>query len=123
MKEKSTGIRHFVAAFGYSMSGLRMAFGETAVRQELLLGGVNLVALVFLPLSPAVRIALFALWIAVLVVELLNTAVEAVVDLVSPGYHELAKRAKDLCSAAVFLSLTAFFSAWTYVVVLEFFCM
>ena len=118
MKENSKGIRHFIAAFRYSMSGLRMALGETAVRQELVLGVANLAALILLPLSPAVRIALFALWMCVLIVELLNTAVEAVVDLVSPDFHELAKRAKDLCSAAVFLSLTAFFSVWVYVIVL-----
>jgi len=96
-----------------------MAIGETAVRQELLLGVVNLVAIFLLPLTPATRIVLFALWMGVLIVELLNTAIEAVVDLVSPDYHELAKRAKDLCSAAVFLSLTTFFAAWAYVIVLR----
>lgn len=117
MKENSTGIGHFIAAFRYSMSGLRMLLGETAIRQEMLLGALNLVALWLLPLGTLTRLALFALWTLVLLVESLNTAIEAVVDLVSPGYHELAKRAKDIGSAAVFLSLTLFVLAWAWVLI------
>ena len=112
MKEESKGIRHFCKAFGYSMSGLRFAFREPAIRQELLLGIVNCVVLVIFNLPIWSRIVLFALWFLVFVVELLNTAIEAVVDLVSPQFNELAKKAKDLGSAAIFCSLLLFFGGW-----------
>ena len=113
MKEESKGIRHFCNAFGYSMSWLRFAFREPAIRQELLLGIVNCVVLVIFNLPIWSRIVLFALWFLVFVVELLNTAIEAVVDLVSPQFNELAKKAKDLGSAAIFCSLLLFFGGWT----------
>lgn len=112
MKETTTGIRHFYAAFRYSLSGLRMVLGESAFRQELLLGAINFAAVVWLPLPYSIRLLQVALWGIVLITELLNTAIESVVDLVSPSYHELAKRAKDLASAAVFVSLIVFFSSW-----------
>lgn len=112
MKESSKGCRHFVAAFRYSLSGLRYAFRESAVRQELLLGVVSVVALCFLDLPLPLKLWLVSMWGLVLVVELLNTAIEAVVDLVSPQFNELAKKAKDLGSAAVFCTLLLYVVAW-----------
>lgn len=111
-----TGIAHFFAAFRYSMSGLRYAFWEVAIRQELVLG-IGLLAFVALAhISIALKLILVALWFFVLITELLNTAVEAVVDLISPGYHELAKKAKDIGSAAVFCALVLLFSVWGVIV-------
>ena len=117
MKETSTGIRHFLAAFRYSMAGFRTAVRESAVRQELVLGAASYTALWFVPFPAAVKLLLGTLWVLVLVTELLNTSVEAVVDLASPDWHELAKRAKDLGSAAVFAMLVVFFGAWAYALV------
>lgn len=113
-----TGLAHFFAAFRYSMSGLRYALRETAIRQELALGIVLLAFVVLVHISTVLKLILISLWFFVLVTELLNTAVEAVVDLVSPEYHELAKKAKDIGSAAVFCALVALFSVWGLTILL-----
>lgn len=115
MKSEKKGFAHFCAAFRYSMSGQRVAVRETAVQHELLLGVVHFVLLYVCHIAWLPAIVLSAIWVGVLVVELLNTAIEAVVDLVSPDYHELAGRAKDLGSAAVFLALLAFGCSWAIV--------
>ena len=115
MKEESKGLRHLFKAFGYSVSGLRFAFKESAIRQELLLGIVNCCALSMLDLPAGARVVLFLLWALIIIVELLNTAVEAAVDLISPQFNELAKKAKDIGSAAVFCSLLVFFCGWAMV--------
>lgn len=109
---KLHGLKHFCSAFGYSMSGLRFALKEAAIRQELVLGVVHLFAIFFFQLPYVWGVALTVLWFLILIVEVLNTALEAVVDLASPAYHDLAKRAKDLGSFAVFLSLVLFFATW-----------
>ena len=113
-----TGVAHFFAAFRYSMSGLRFALRETAIRQELALGAVLLVFVGLAHIEIVLKLILASLWFIVLVTELLNTAVEAVVDLVSPDYHELAKKAKDIGSAAVFCALVALFSVWGLTILL-----
>ncbi|WDP91409.1 MAG: diacylglycerol kinase [Desulfobacter sp.] len=101
-----TGAARIWAAFLYTLKGLKYAWAnEAAFRQELILVAVLSAALVFLPLSLAWKGLLFFATALVLIVELLNSAVEAVVDMVSPDFHELAGRAKDMCSAAVFVSL------------------
>ena len=111
-----TGIAHFFAAFRYSMSGLRYAVRETAIRQELALGIVLLAFVALAHVSTVFKLILVLLWFFVLVTELLNTAVEAVVDLASPSYHELAKKAKDIGSAAVFCALVLLFTVWSVIV-------
>lgn len=112
MKEHKTGFAHLLASTKYSLSGLRVAVRETAVRHELYLGAAHFAAVFLLGVQWIPALVLSAIWVGIVVVELLNTAVEAVVDLVSPDYHELAGRAKDLGSAAVFLMLVLFFAAW-----------
>ena len=108
-----TGLDRIVRATGYSFNGLRLAIsGESAFRQELVL------ALVMLPASwwlgrNWVEVALLAgSVVLVLIVELLNSSIEAVVDRVSLDLHELSKRAKDIASAAVFLSLALAGAIW-----------
>jgi len=101
-----TGIVRIWAAFFSSLNGLRLAISnEAAFRQEVSIVVIALVALLLLPLSFLWKGLLFFATTAVLVVELLNTAIESVVDMVSPEYNVLAKRAKDLGSAAVFVSI------------------
>lgn len=112
MKLGKDGLRHLVASTGYSLAGLRTALRETAFRHELLLGVAHVAALAWLRPAAWAVVLLSALYGMVLVVELLNTALERVVDLASPGYHALAKEAKDLASAAVFVSLALYFAAW-----------
>ena len=108
-----TGIARIWAAFFYSLNGLRFAISnEAAFRQEVCIAVVLLVVLLFLPLSLLWKGLLFFSTTSVLVVELLNSAIETVVDIVSPEYHELAKRAKDLGSAAVLVSIVLVIVLW-----------
>ena len=108
-----TGIARICAAFFYSLNGLRFAISnETAFRQEACILVVLLVVLLFLPLSLLWKGLLFFATASVLVVELLNSAIETVVDLASPEYHELARRAKDLGSAAVLVSIVFAIILW-----------
>lgn len=93
-------------AFGYSLAGLKAAFThEDAFRQEVLLAAVLIPAAFFMPASGLGRAMMVASVLLVLIVELLNSAVEAAVDRISLENHRLAKRAKDIGSAAVFLAL------------------
>jgi diacylglycerol kinase (ATP) len=108
-----TGIARIWAAFLYSLNGLRSAISnETAFRQEICIVVVVLVVLGFLPLSLFWKGLLFFATTSVLVVELLNSAIESVVDIASPEYHDLAKRAKDLGSAAVLVSIVLSIVLW-----------
>ena len=106
MKSNKRGLARIFAAFFYSFDGLRSSLKyEEAFRQEVILFLLLLPGLYFIPVSPQFKAMLFAGNCLVLIVELLNSAVESVVDLVSPDYHILAKRAKDMGSAAVLLSI------------------
>lgn len=108
-----TGITKIWAAFFYSLNGLRFAISnEAAFRQEVCIAIVLLVGLLFLPLSLFWKGLLFFATTSVLVVELLNSAIESVVDIASPEYHELAKRAKDLGSASVLVSIVIAMVLW-----------
>ncbi len=108
-----TGILRIWEAFFYSLNGLRIAISsQAAFRQEACIAVIASVALLFLPLSFPWKGLLFFATTAVLVVELLNSAIESVVDMVSPEYHVLAKRAKDLASAAVFASIVFAVILW-----------
>ena len=108
-----TGLARIWAAFFYSLHGLKFAIrNETAFRQELIIIVLLLIVLLFLPLSLFWKGLLFFASILVLIVELLNSAVEAVVDKASPEYHILAKRAKDLGSAAVLVSIVLGIVLW-----------
>ena len=100
-------------AFFYSMAGFSAALKyEHAFRQELFLVLVLLPLAVFLPLSIGEKALLISTLLLVLVVELLNSAIEAVVDRISLDNHDLSKRAKDLGSAAVFLSCVIVIVIW-----------
>lgn len=106
MKSNKRGISRIFSAFFYSLDGLTSGFKyEEAFRQEAILFMLLLPAIYFAPVALPFKLALLAANGLVLIVELLNSAVEAVVDMVSPDYHVLAKRAKDMGSAAVLLSL------------------
>lgn len=108
-----SGLSRVWAAFFYSLNGLRYAISkEAAFRQEACLVFVVVLVLFYLPISLLWKGLLFFATTAVLVVELLNSAIESVVDMVSPEYHELAKRAKDFGSAAVLLSIVFALVLW-----------
>lgn len=111
-KSKS-GLIRIWRAFFYSMEGFLAALKhEHAFRQEIFLTLVLLPVALFLPLTLGEKALLIATLVLVLVVELVNSAIEAVVDRVSLDSHELSKRAKDLGSAAVFLSCVIVIIVW-----------
>jgi len=102
-------IRH---AAGYSLAGLRAGWGETAFRQEALAAAV-LVPLAFWLGRSWVETALLAgSVLIVMIVELLNTGIETAIDRIGPEWHDLSKRAKDMGSAAVLLSLLLCSAIW-----------
>ena len=116
-KPGNTGIRRLLRATVYSVQGFVHAFrNEAAFRQELALTVVLVPAALWLGRDVIERAMLVAVLFFVLVVELLNSAVEAAVDRHGDEHHELSGAAKDLGSAAVFVSLTIVVVVWGAVV-------
>jgi len=108
-----TGLQRVWNAFHYSLAGLRAAFAcEDAFRQEAYLAAVLIPVSLFLPASGVGHALMIASILLVLIVELLNSAIEAVVDRVSLDRHHLSKRAKDIGSAAVMLALVNVVVVW-----------
>jgi diacylglycerol kinase (ATP) len=111
-----TGLQRIWNAFFYSLEGLAAAFRhEDAFRQEVFLAALLVPAAFFMPASGIGKAMMIASVLLVLVVELLNSSVEAVVDRISLEDHNLAKRAKDIGSAAVFISLVNVPVVWLLV--------
>jgi diacylglycerol kinase (ATP) len=111
-----TGFRRIWNAFFYSIDGLKAAFqNEAAFRQEVLIAAVLIPVALTLSVDGLGRAMMIASILLVLVVELLNSAVEATVDRISLERHLLAKRAKDIGSAAVLVSLVNVGVVWTLV--------
>ena len=111
-----TGLRRIWNALFYSFEGLKAAYRhEDAFRQEVWLALVLIPLALFLPASGTGRALMIASVLVVLIVELLNSAVEATVDRVSLENHRLAKRAKDIGSAAVLFSLINVAVVWLLV--------
>lgn len=112
LKSKA-GLGRIWRAFLYSLEGLKAAWThEHAFRQELALAIVLVPVAVWVDVPPLERALLFCAMLLVLIVELLNSSIEAVVDRFGPEIHELAKRAKDIGSAAVFLADIVFLILW-----------
>jgi diacylglycerol kinase (ATP) len=109
---KRTGLSRVLHAFTYSIDGLKTGWGEPAFRQEAILA-IPLVPLAFVIGANWMETAvLIAVVVFVMVTELLNTAVEAAIDRISPEWNAISKRAKDLGSAAVLLSLLLCGGVW-----------
>jgi len=106
------GLSRVWHATGYSLAGLRAGWGETAFRQEALAALVLLPASFWLGRNWVETALLAASVVFVMVVELLNTAVETAIDRIGPEWHDLSKRAKDMGSAAVLLSLLLCLGIW-----------
>ncbi|HKB83044.1 MAG TPA: diacylglycerol kinase [Burkholderiales bacterium] len=111
-----TGLRRVWNALFYSIEGMKAAYlHEDAFRQEVLLAVLLIPLALFLPTSGLGKALMIASVFLVLIVELLNSAVEATVDRVSLEHHRLAKRAKDIGSAAVMMSLANVVVVWLLV--------
>jgi diacylglycerol kinase (ATP) len=107
------GIRRLINALFYSLSGLALAYRhESAFRQEIALAAVLIPIACLLPVGAVERVLLVTSALLVLVVELLNSSVEAAIDRIGFDTHRLSKRAKDLGSAAVLITLTLLLITW-----------
>ena len=110
-----TGFKRIWNAFFYSWDGFKAVFQyEAAFRQEFFLACLLIPIAFFLPISFSMRAMMVTSVMLVLVVEILNSAIEAIVDRISQERHPLSKRAKDMGSAAVFLSLTNVLGMWAF---------
>jgi len=120
-KSKS-GLKRIFSAFFYSLEGLQTAIrSEHAFRQELAVFVVGTIAALLLPVSAFQKLVLIGSMVIVLIVELINSAIEAVVDRVSLERHPLSKNAKDFGSAAVLLACLLSGATWLVVLVNRFF--
>lgn len=116
MKPSDTGVIRIVKATGYSYKGIVAAWrGEAAFRQEVVLTIMLFPVALFAEVSPVEHVLLVGVLGLVLIVELLNSAIEAVVDRIGSEAHELSGAAKDMGSAAVFVSLALAFYAWGWI--------
>ncbi len=117
MKSRGVGVMRVWRALRYSMEGFTSSLKhEASFRQEMLMAVVLIPLALWLPVTPVAKVWLIASVIWVLIVELLNSALESVVDYISLSLHPLAKRAKDMASAAVFLTLAHMVFVWGYLI-------
>ena len=115
------GLRRVLNAARYSLDGLRAAWRhEDAFRQELILAAIMIPTAALLPVTLVEKIVLIGVVVLVLIVELLNTGIEAAIDRDSLEINPLGKRAKDYGSAAVMLSLLLAGGAWTAILAARF---
>ena len=111
-----TGFRRLLNAFGYSLQGFRAAWqNEAAFREEALLTIVLTPVALLLPVSGLEKLLLVLSLLLLVLVELLNSAIEAVVDRIGPEIHPLSGRAKDLGSAAVLIACTMLALTWLFI--------
>jgi diacylglycerol kinase (ATP) len=110
------GVRRLINAFFYSLSGLALAYRhESAFRQEAALAAIMLPIAFVVPVAPVERAMLIASVLLVLIVELLNSSIEAAIDRIGFDTHRLSKRAKDIGSAAVLVALLACGATWAVI--------
>lgn len=108
-----TGLVRLWNAFGYSLAGFRAAYKhEDAFRQEVLLAAILLPLALWLPVGYLGKALMVGSVLLVIIIELINSAIEATVDRISLDSHDLAKRAKDIGSAAVLVSLINVLALW-----------
>tara|TARA_Y100001960_G_scaffold73767_1_gene78469 strand:- start:1569 stop:1940 length:372 start_codon:yes stop_codon:yes gene_type:complete len=115
-KPGATGLKRIINATGYSINGLKSAFKtEAAIRQELALCGIFIPLALILDLSKVEQILMIASLVLVFILELLNSAIEAVVDRIGTEHHELSGKAKDIGSATVMVGLILAIFTWGYI--------
>jgi diacylglycerol kinase (ATP) len=107
------GLNRVWHALGYSVAGLRAGWHETAFRQEAVASVLLLPAAFWLGQSWVESVLLAGTVVLVMIVELLNTGIETAIDRIGPEWHDLSKRAKDMGSAAVLLSLLLCAATWS----------
>ena len=112
MKATAKGVKRIINAFGYSFCGFKQTFkSEAAFRQDLAFCAVMLVVSFFFNVTVVEWLLMIGALFLIVLMELINTAIEAVVDRISPDYHELSKKAKDIGSLLVLIAFV-----WTFIV-------
>ncbi|PHM31156.1 diacylglycerol kinase [Xenorhabdus innexi] len=117
MANQSTGLTRIIKAAGYSAKGIKAAWkNEAAFRQEAVLAILAIIVAFSFEFSMVERLFLISSVMLVVIVEMLNSAIEAVVDRIGSEYHELSGRAKDMGSAAVFLAMILALFIWVIII-------
>ncbi len=118
MKNEATGVKRIFKAFEFSIKGLKTCYqSEAAFRQEVWLAIVLIPLAVMFGQTSLEQVVLIAVVFLVLIVEILNSAIEAVVDRIGDDYHVLSGAAKDMGSAAVWLSLMLLIIVWLIILI------
>lgn len=116
MANTKTGLSRILAAFKNSWNGLKSTFvAEAAFRQELFMCVIGVIVLTLANITMTERVVLAVSMMCVLIVELINTAIENIVDRIGPEYHELSGRAKDIGSAIVLMTIITVVCIWAYI--------
>lgn len=120
MKSPYTGIKRILKACTYSYEGFKAAYAsEAAFRQDVVVAIVGFVVLFFLPVSLVAKALMGSSLLLILLMELVNTAIEVVVDRISEDYHTLSKKAKDIGSLLVLLSFINAGLIWSAIIFQE----
>lgn len=113
MANNTTGLTRIIKAAGYSWKGVRAAWlNEAAFRQESVAVILAILIACWLDVDAITRVLLIGSVVLVMIVEILNSAIEAVVDRIGTDFHELSGRAKDMGSAAVLMSILLALATW-----------
>lgn len=121
MKTGVTGIKRIMNAFKYSFEGLKAVYkSEEAFRQDLLVCLILFPIIVFLTVSFIEKILLLSTLFAIVFAELINTAIEFIIDRISEEIHPLSKIAKDIGSSIVFISFLYMFMVWSIILYANF---
>jgi len=113
MANNTTGMTRIIKAAGYSWKGIRAAWiNEAAFRQESVAVILAIIIACFLDVDAITRVLLIGSVALVMIVEILNSAIEAVVDRIGSDFHELSGRAKDMGSAAVLMTILVALFTW-----------
>jgi diacylglycerol kinase (ATP) len=121
MKPGDTGLTRIIRATGYSIKGIKATYKhEAAFRQEVAASLILVPLALYLGDSEVERVLLLGSWLLVLLVELINSSIEAVVDRIGPEEHELSGRAKDIGSASVALAIMIAVIVWSLLLVPRF---
>ena len=122
MKEKTTGLKHVIEALHYTAAGFKAAYkNEAAIRQEVIVFSILIPAAFWVGRSPAEMVLLIGCCFIVFAMEIINAAVETVVDRIGLERHELSGRAKDLASAAVYVTWANLVMTWVIIIIYHFF--
>ncbi len=122
MSCEAKGLKHAASAMAATLDGIAACFRrEMAFRQEIVFGIVNFIAAIILAKTLTETFILVIVYMLLPLVELLNSAIEEIVDMFSPNFSEYAKRAKDYAAAATFLAVVIVIGTWSCVLYRRFF--